>query len=239
MRKIYLAVAAMAAISSASFAQRDLKAVLVSPESGANVSASASVQFSFNVVNEGPDPINSGDTLWLAYFVGDNIFSLSGVAGQASGLIIPDNLTVAAGQTIPFSAFSQAPISVNLATITAATEVCPFVVGVNEAISSATGDPNDPVLTNNFDCFNVNPSGASIEENSILDVVVFPNPANDVLNISSTEAIESVKIYGFDGKLVSTQTSNVVNVADLNAGMYIYMVKTISGKSVKGNFSKN
>ena len=69
-------------------------------------------------------------------------------------------------------------------------------------------------------------------------VKVYPNPANDLLNVAANEAIEGVEIYGFDGKLEKTEASTSINVADLNTGMYIYIVKTVSGKSVKGNFSK-
>jgi len=236
MRKIYLAVAAMAAISTASFAQRDLKAVLVSPESMSSVTGNT-VEFTFNIVNDGPDPINGGDTLWVGYLVGQNFYSLGGALNEVSGLILPANLTIAAGQTIPFAALSQNPISVN---VTAAnTVICGVVLGVNEAIDTPGEDPNDPDNDNNADCFIASPSGASIDELNALNVSVYPNPANDVLNISSTEAIESVNIFGFDGKLVSTSNSSSVNVSSLNAGMYIYVVNTVSGKSVKGNFSKN
>lgn len=79
---------------------------------------------------------------------------------------------------------------------------------------------------------------ASIEEN-VIEASVYPNPANDVLNIKVVnEEIASVAIVSLDGKVVATSTSNSVNVADLTAGMYMYQVTTVSGKLANGNFAK-
>lgn len=68
---------------------------------------------------------------------------------------------------------------------------------------------------------------------------VYPNPANSELNIKTTEDITSVVIMTTDGKTVATGTTGNINVASLNAGMYIYQVTTVSGKVGTGNFVKN
>lgn len=78
---------------------------------------------------------------------------------------------------------------------------------------------------------------ASVNEN-ILEATVYPNPANDVLNIKVGEEIASVAIVTLDGKVVATSTTGSVNVADLTAGMYMYQVTTVSGKLANGNFAK-
>ena len=77
----------------------------------------------------------------------------------------------------------------------------------------------------------------SVDENT-LTTSVYPNPANDVLNIVASEEIANVSILGLDGKLVATSATSTVNVADLISGMYIYQVTTTSGKVSRDSFMK-
>lgn len=79
---------------------------------------------------------------------------------------------------------------------------------------------------------------ASIQEN-VIEASVYPNPANDVLNIKIDGTIESVVVTTLDGKVVASTSSNAVNVNELASGMYIYTVKTTEGKIATGNFAKN
>lgn len=73
---------------------------------------------------------------------------------------------------------------------------------------------------------------------NVISTSVYPNPANDVLNIVASEEIANVSIVGLDGKVVATSTTSTVNVADLNSGMYIYEVTTTSGKVSRDSFMK-
>ncbi|MES2800521.1 MAG: T9SS type A sorting domain-containing protein [Bacteroidota bacterium] len=68
---------------------------------------------------------------------------------------------------------------------------------------------------------------------------VYPNPANDVLNIKMDQEVASVEVLSLDGKVVATSTTASVNVTDLNSGMYIYRVMTASGAIATGTFAKN
>ncbi len=79
---------------------------------------------------------------------------------------------------------------------------------------------------------------ASVEENVIASSV-YPNPANDELNIQvGNEVIETVSVITLDGKTVMNATSGTLNVSELTAGMYMYNVTTKAGKLAKGNFVK-
>lgn len=81
-------------------------------------------------------------------------------------------------------------------------------------------------------------NGLSINEN-VIEATVYPNPANDVLNIKvGNEVITAVSIISMDGKEVATSTNGTVNVSDLKAGLYIYQVTTATGKIANGNFAK-
>ena len=81
----------------------------------------------------------------------------------------------------------------------------------------------------------------SIAENTIT-AEVYPNPANDVLNVTTSGKADRVSILSLDGKVVSSQemngTSATVNVAGLNSGAYIYEVTAADGSAVRNTFMK-
>lgn len=85
------------------------------------------------------------------------------------------------------------------------------------------------------------PNSASINENT-LTASVYPNPANDVLNIKLNENATSVSIIGLDGKVVATQHVNAttaqVNVSNLVAGVYVYEIVAENGAIVRNTFVK-
>ncbi|MFM7661200.1 MAG: T9SS type A sorting domain-containing protein, partial [Bacteroidota bacterium] len=80
-------------------------------------------------------------------------------------------------------------------------------------------------------------SSAEVNELSS-SLKVYPNPANDVLNISTNGEISDIVISTLDGKVVHKSQETNIDVSKLNAGMYIYQV-TVNGKVTKGNFVKN
>jgi hypothetical protein len=83
---------------------------------------------------------------------------------------------------------------------------------------------------------------AGLNEEVENSLSVYPNPANDVLNVSINGTIETVSIISMDGKVVSStlvnNASTAVNVADLKAGVYFYEVKTSKGATVRNTFVK-
>ena len=73
----------------------------------------------------------------------------------------------------------------------------------------------------------------SIGEQNISDFKMFPNPANDVLNISAAVNLENAKIYNLVGQLVVDQKigslSDQINVSQLKTGIYILEVASEGG----------
>lgn len=63
---------------------------------------------------------------------------------------------------------------------------------------------------------------------------VFPNPANDIVTITTNETLKSVELFDINGRMVksvdfkSNAVNNQVNVSDLSSG--IYMMKIASDK---------
>ncbi|HLP13867.1 MAG TPA: T9SS type A sorting domain-containing protein [Flavobacteriales bacterium] len=60
-------------------------------------------------------------------------------------------------------------------------------------------------------------------------VSIYPNPANDVVNIKSAEPVEEVSLFDISGKYISMYTTNVFSVRDMAKGMYLVRVKTQLG----------
>ncbi|MEY3238189.1 MAG: hypothetical protein RI883_2290 [Bacteroidota bacterium] len=80
---------------------------------------------------------------------------------------------------------------------------------------------------------------ASIDEIESIEFAVYPNPSNDVMTISSKEAINSMNVYTMDGKkLISQKGGNSINVSNLPQGNYLLEVATSNGTSRK-MISKN
>ena len=79
----------------------------------------------------------------------------------------------------------------------------------------------------------VTPSAtASINDNKIEGLNIYPNPATDIVTISSNNnGVKSVQLFDLTGKKVmSVETENTINVSGLTKGMYIIKI-TEAGKS--------
>jgi hypothetical protein len=73
-----------------------------------------------------------------------------------------------------------------------------------------------------------NPSLANNEvvENN-LRFTIYPNPAQDILNIESENEVKSVEIYSIQGQKVLSVSSKVINISDLTSGLYLVQVTDI------------
>ena len=85
----------------------------------------------------------------------------------------------------------------------------------------------------------VNPSTTGVEDLSDVTFSVFPNPTSDFLNVSTSDNIESVKVFDMNGRLVLSNTYNTSNVKldvmSLTNGYYTVLVNDV--KPIK--FIKN
>ncbi len=60
-------------------------------------------------------------------------------------------------------------------------------------------------------------------------IKLYPNPANDILNIETALEIKSVEIYTIQGQKVASSTEKQINVSHLVSG--IYLVKTLDNNN--------
>ncbi|MBA5630581.1 SBBP repeat-containing protein [Moheibacter lacus] len=74
-----------------------------------------------------------------------------------------------------------------------------------------------------------------IEENEWTYVSIYPNPVQNLLNISMSQTIDSVEIIGMDGRVYFKQNFNAnevqINLSDLPKGVYIARIQ--SGKTIE------
>ncbi len=80
----------------------------------------------------------------------------------------------------------------------------------------------------------------SINTTSKNTINIYPNPAHDVININSNEAV-NVSIYSVDGKQVlSSNNTNSINVSNLTNGIYIIKVYNLNNELINtSRFNKN
>ena len=65
-----------------------------------------------------------------------------------------------------------------------------------------------------------------------MQINIFPNPANDILNITSSEQISEIEIVNALGQIVKRMDVNadnaVCDVEDLTSGVYVVRIRTIN-----------
>ena len=77
--------------------------------------------------------------------------------------------------------------------------------------------------------------GEGVEENA-MTFTLYPNPVESNLTIATNEVITEVNIYSITGVMVYSTTNvnnNVINVSDLNAGIYFISIKSENGETTK------
>ena len=74
-----------------------------------------------------------------------------------------------------------------------------------------------------------------INENSLVDIALYPNPVTDILNISSKTEITSVEIYNVNGQLLKNISLKAmqgeIDLNSLTTG--IYFAKVIANNAME------
>lgn len=95
-----------------------------------------------------------------------------------------------------------------------------------------------PFTTNSF----VVSKGTTLSTSNKKSVVfgVFPNPANDILTISTLSKIASVEVSNITGQTMFTKTGvKSIDISSLSSGMYFLTVKSEEGAFTTKKFIKN
>jgi len=99
--------------------------------------------------------------------------------------------------------------------------------------SNANWTPNNNSVTiDSHTCFSTDcattPCTVGINEYSLSNFVIYPNPTSNQLTIDTELKISNLKIIDISGKTIKKKTTdlNIINVADLSDG--IYFIKLIT-----------
>lgn len=95
-------------------------------------------------------------------------------------------------------------------------------------------DHNPAIVTNTT--YNINVDHLSLEEiNKEINVKLYPNPANEFIQIEGSSSIDKIEVYSVEGKLCFTsephQSEVKLDISNFNSGLYI--VKIESNESAK------
>lgn len=176
--------------------------------------------------------------------VGFFLVKLGKNGANSVDLVLPDNTWVKVYYQLDYSLNKvnyQIPslnIKEEISTVSFATEI-PVKVGVmtyclngNKAAST--------VMYDNLTVAAVGTTQLALQEVVSSKFNLYPNPVNDIVTISNGEniGIEQVTITDLSGRAVRTYELNQqaeiqLNISDLNAGIYIFNVKTKEGTAVK------
>lgn len=78
---------------------------------------------------------------------------------------------------------------------------------------------------------------SGVNQNEVQEIEIYPNPANDRVNIRANSEISLVKVYNHVGQLVyeTAARSNIVNLntSEFGSGMYIFKIETENGMTVE------
>jgi len=71
------------------------------------------------------------------------------------------------------------------------------------------------------------------------EIILFPNPANNTLNISVAEKILKIEIYDLIGRtvLINENSSAIINIEQLNSGIYTIAI-TLKNNKILRRFTK-
>lgn len=72
-----------------------------------------------------------------------------------------------------------------------------------------------------------------------LEVGLYPNPVNDILNIDTNEEILSVEVFALQGQKVLSSKQNKINVAELPAGIYLVRIEDVNNNIATKKIIKN
>lgn len=232
MRK--LLASGLALCTFGALAQHDIEVTLNSPASGASATGVANFTISYTITNNGPDVIPAGDTLYITVITATDNYSLPGVSGAVSLVVLPTAIPV--GAPLP-SATLGLNATMNLSSTSG--PVCVFA-GIGSISLTADGNPDDSDMDNNADCFNSVPASAGIDANQTLNVVAYPNPATNNLQIAvEGDEVATISIITLDGKVLSTNQGSVVQIQSLMNGLYFYEAIMASGAVIRNSFVKN
>ena len=85
-----------------------------------------------------------------------------------------------------------------------------------------------------YKIYNQSPVGTEVIEQEQSEVILYPNPASDIVNCISDQEIEEIKVFSLSGLCLKTiLNSNEIDISQFKSGVYLIQLKTNSGIEVQ------
>jgi hypothetical protein len=68
-----------------------------------------------------------------------------------------------------------------------------------------------------------------IEQQQGSQVVLFPNPAHQDIQILTDATVSSVTILDLNGRFISQAYTNIISLEHMESGMYLMLIETTQG----------
>jgi Zn-dependent metalloprotease len=164
-------------------------------------------------------------------------FAFSNLSNQPEGNIVGTTITIEVPSgtnltsiTPTFTYSSDATVTVNSTIQTSGVDKQNFSSNVIYKITAQDGTSKNYLVK-------VTTAQASIDEIA-KQITLYPNPSSSQLYIASAVYINTIKVYGADGKEINVNwNKNSVDVSSLATGIYFIEIQTEQGKITK-RFSK-
>lgn len=150
-------------------------------------------------------------------FGGATTITTAGGTLQMTATILPIN----ASQSVNWGIISGSSFAtIDASGLLTATANGTVTVGGMTTDGTNLFDTQDIVITGQT-------SGINDNETNLLSV--FPNPANNQIEIIGSTPIESISIYNTNGQLILTTNENGIDVSDFPSGLYYVVVNSQNG----------
>ncbi len=100
--------------------------------------------------------------------------------------------------------------------------------------NSAQGDLGDYVNTATYTV--IEDTGVSVEEiNTVSTISLYPNPAKNYFQLTSTKNVDNVEIFNISGQRVLNQNSSLekINIEGLSSGVYFVKINGENGTKIE------
>ena len=202
---------------------QDVAGLIVRPGSDTTVVIGADdstrIPFQAAIVNVGTVDLVAGDILYYNMAINGNY----GASNQS--VTLPTGMTIPVGQGVQFT---PQVLSIK------------FPVGTYTLCfkTAGTSKGTDPVSTNDESCINITVNApASIADNSANQFVAFPNPAKDMITITTAVKANVIRMFDMYGRLVyeisNPQNTNTISTESFANGAYFITLESANVKSTQ------
>lgn len=221
MKKIFTFFAAMVLIAGVSAQTCDYQLLGFANDEGTIISElNLSLNEDFNPAviffNAGPDMPGANDSLYL-----DMTISMGGQEAPGGSMFVPGSVVASWGNDTMY-------LSGNDPIFTAAQMNDYQITGFTFCYTvRASGNVTDPNTENNQACLTVVRGGNGIEGFSAESINVYPNPANNVINVANAENAQ-VSVFDVNGRVMfnteSASANQTIDATNFANGLYIVRI---------------